>query len=150
MLVRKGNQVSNWSRLARPCTNTTGMRNRIVRAAHATTTTSLETHLFIKEEEKKGQWTSWGSGALSVIHSVGFVPCWMCKAIAALSRDLNDTKAAGTSYNWFFFGIMETIDYIKCQGHINQTTRIIKWKYTSLFLNLLICLSEIRMSHVCS
>lgn len=118
MLVRKGNQVSKVERLARPCTITTGMRYRIVRAAYATSTTSLQIHLFMKDEEKKGQWTSWGSGALSVTHSVGFVPCWMCKATAAASRDLNDTKAAETSC-YCFFGTMEQLT-TSIPGQINQ------------------------------
>lgn len=55
MLFRKGNQTSNWLRLVRPWTNTTGIRNKIVRRIHATTTTSLQIHLRMKVEEKKGQ-----------------------------------------------------------------------------------------------
>lgn len=95
---RKGNHVSNWSRWVRPCTITTGIRNKIVRAIHATTTANLQIHLFMNDEEKKGQWTSWGPGACSVTHSVGLTPCWMCRAIAAPYRELKDTKAAATSY----------------------------------------------------
>lgn len=94
---RKGNQVSNWSRWVRPWTNTTGMRNITVRPTHAMTTVSLQIHLLRNDVEKKGQWTSCGSGALSVTHSVGFTPCWICNAIAAPSRVLNETNAAGTS-----------------------------------------------------
>lgn len=30
-------------------------------------------------------------------HCVGLTPCGMCKAVAAPSRDLNETNAAGTS-----------------------------------------------------
>lgn len=55
MPFRKGNQVSNWSRLVSPCTSTTGIRNRIVRAIHATNTTSTQIHLFMNESEKNGQ-----------------------------------------------------------------------------------------------
>ena len=103
MLVRKGNKNCSSSRLARPCTIATGMRNRITTATYATIANDAETHLFIKDEENNGQCTSRGSGALSVTHSVGFVPCWMCKATAAVSLDLNDTKAAETSCYCFFF-----------------------------------------------
>lgn len=54
-LFRNGNQTSSWVRLARPCTTTTGIRNKIVRRIHATTTTSLEIHFRINDDEKKGQ-----------------------------------------------------------------------------------------------
>lgn len=77
---------------------TTGIRNRTVRMMVATITTRLQIHLLIKDAEKKGQYTSLGSGARSVTHSVGFVPCLICKVNAAASRVLKDTKAAGTSY----------------------------------------------------
>lgn len=100
MPFRKGNHFCNWSRLARPCTITTGIRKRTIRANDATSTTSLKIHLLMNDAEKKAQWTSWGSGARSVTHSVGLTPCWMCKATAAPNRDLNETKAAGTSWKF--------------------------------------------------
>lgn len=74
------------------------MKNRTVRAVQATKATSMPIHLLMNDTEKKGQCTSWGSGAFSVIHSVGLTPSWMCKAIAAPNLDLNETKAAGTSF----------------------------------------------------
>lgn len=55
MLVRKGNQTSNWFRLVRPWTTTTGMRNKTVRRMHASITTSLDIHLRRNDDEKKGQ-----------------------------------------------------------------------------------------------
>lgn len=97
MPFRKGNQASNWSKWVRPCTKTTGPKNRTVKIIHATIATYLEIHIFVNDTEKKGQYTSWGSGAASVFHSVGFIPCLMCKAIAAPNRDLKETNAAGTS-----------------------------------------------------
>lgn len=66
---------------------------------HPTIAIYLEIHILMNEAEKKGQYTSWGSGADSVFHSVGFAPCLMCKAIAAPNRDLKETNAAGISYN---------------------------------------------------
>ena len=97
MLLRKGNHVSNWWRLARPWTNTTGITYRIIRATKATNTTTLEIHLLTNDAVKNGQWTSWGSGAGSVSHCVGSMPCWMFVAIAAPCLVLKETKAAGTS-----------------------------------------------------
>lgn len=65
---------------------------------HAKITATLDIHLLMKDAEKKGQYTSWGSGAGSVCQSVGLTPCWSFETIAALKRDLKDTNAAGTSY----------------------------------------------------
>ena len=98
MPFRKGNQVSNWSKWVRLCTKTTGPKNRTTRTIHAAIATYFKIHLCVNDAEKKGQYTSWGSGAASVFHSVGFIPCLTCKTIAAPNRDLKETNAAGTSY----------------------------------------------------
>lgn len=98
ILLRKGNQFSNWFRLVRPCTTKTGIRNKIERVIHATRTVSLDIHLWMNDEEKKGQLTSSGSGASSVIHSMGLVDCCKWIAIAAPHRDLKDTNAALDSF----------------------------------------------------
>lgn len=95
---RKGRNVSSWSRLVSPWTITTGIRNRIVIIIYAITTTTLEIHRHKKDEEKKAQWMSARSGACSVTHSVGLTLCWMCNAVAVPRRDLNETKAEGTSW----------------------------------------------------
>lgn len=73
------------------------------------------------DTEKKGQCTSWGSGAFSVIHSVGLTPSWMFKAIAAPNLDLNETKAAGSS-----FGVESDdrgSEYIRYHYHITLTSK---------------------------
>lgn len=98
MPFRKGNKISNVYRFVRPCTMITGMKNKIVRAVHARTTTTFPIHLVKKDVEKKAQYMSRSSGAGSVSHSVGFCPCCMFKVIAAPIRDLNDTNAARSSY----------------------------------------------------
>lgn len=105
MPFKNGNNVSNWSRCVRPCTIATGIKNRTVRVEYATKTTSLPIHFLRNETVKKGQWTSCGSGASSVIHSVGLTPSWICNAIAAPNRVLNETNAAGTSYKFKFITI---------------------------------------------
>lgn len=107
MPFKKGNKVSNWSKCVRPWTMRTGTRNRAVIKRHAKTTAVPQNHLLTNDAEKKGQYTSWGSGACSVSHSVGLTPCWRCEATAALRRDLNDTKAAGTSYKDIISGMLE-------------------------------------------
>lgn len=94
---KKGNQVSNCSRCVSPWTIKTGIRNNTVMRTHATMTTKLLIHLFRNDAEKKGQYTSSGSGAGSLTHCVGFTPCCMCIAAAAAKRVLKDTKAAPTS-----------------------------------------------------
>lgn len=98
MLFRNGNQASSCSKWVRPCTMKTGIRNKTVRMMVATITPRLQIHLLKNDEEKKGQYTSWGSGARSVTHSVGFVACLICTFNSVASRVLKDTKAAGTSY----------------------------------------------------
>lgn len=99
ILVKKGNKISNWLRLVSPCTNTTGKRNEIVKSVHRNTTTNLEIHLRMNDSEKKGQYTSRGSGASSVIQWVGLTDCFKWKAVAAPKRDLKNTKAARDSLN---------------------------------------------------
>lgn len=99
ILVKKGNKTSNWLRLVSPCTISTGIRNKIVKRIHTNTTTSLEIHLRMNDSEKKGQYTSRGSGASSVIHWVGLTDCCKWKAVAASKRDLKNTKAARASLN---------------------------------------------------
>lgn len=83
MLLRNGNQICNWLRLVSPCTMRTGIKNSAVRRKHATATPSLDIHLCINVEEKKGQYTSWGSGACSVTQWMGLFDCCICIAIAA-------------------------------------------------------------------
>ena len=63
-----------------------------------TMATTLKIHLFKNDDWKKGQYTSLGSGACSVIHSVGFSDCFNFKATAAPYRDLKDTKADRTCF----------------------------------------------------
>lgn len=120
MLFRKGNQNSSWDRLARPCTIATGMRNRTVRTMLVTIITTLDIHLCKNVEWKNGQYTSFGSGACSVTHSVGFSDCCKREAIAAPNRDLKDTKAERTS-----FTIARSTKQV-CQQH--QTTTITRDK----------------------
>lgn len=75
MPLKKGSQVPNCSKLVRPWAMRTGIRNRKVTKIHAKITATLHIHLLMNDAEKKGQYTSWGSGAGSVSQSVGLTPC---------------------------------------------------------------------------
>lgn len=68
-----------------------------MRKMDATKTMNLEIHLCVKDVEKKGQYTSCGSGADSVTHSIGLSDCGMLRQLAAPNLDLKQTKAAGIS-----------------------------------------------------
>lgn len=69
-----------------------------MRKIDATKTMNLEIHICVKDVEKKGQYTSRGSGASSVTHSVGLSDCGILMQLAAPNRDLKQTKAAGISW----------------------------------------------------
>lgn len=53
----------------------------------------------MNDSEKKGQYTSRGSGANSVIQWVGLTDCFKWTAVAAPKRDLKNTKAALASFD---------------------------------------------------
>jgi hypothetical protein len=63
----------------------------------ATKTMNLEIHLCVKDVENEGQYTSRGSGAGSVTHSIGLSDCGMPMQLAAPNLVLKQTKAAGIS-----------------------------------------------------
>lgn len=54
--------------------------------------------MYLKGIAKFFQSTSLGSGAISVTHIIGLDVCWDWAAKAAPQRDLNVTKATGSSY----------------------------------------------------
>lgn len=93
-----GNHFFNFSNLAIPWTAVTGIAKKIVRRDAPTITPISWRGKSLTGIAKFFHDTSLGSGANSVIHRRGFKECCDWEANAAPKRDLNVTKATGSSY----------------------------------------------------
>ena len=114
--LRKGAAFSMPSMLANDWTKAMGIMKKNVRKKKATAIISL---LIVSETygiAMLSQYTSRGSGAHSVNHTVGFLDCCVCAQTAAPQRVRKETKAAGIIYLGFFITLSFSNSIWKCRG----------------------------------